>query len=76
MNCGASLPSKATLMDSRGRELTGTTFWQEGGAIPPGESRLLVVEADAEAGVPLEVTLLLREDGPRLVTIPGVAVPR
>lgn len=69
--------SKATLLDARGREFPGVTLWLEGGSIPPGELRLLVVEADAEAEAPRgELTLMLREDGPRSITIPGVAVPR
>lgn len=69
--------SKATLEDARGTELTGVTHWLEGGSIPPGDSRLLVVEADTESGAPRgELTLVLREDGPRSITIPGVALPR
>lgn len=68
--------SKATLEDARGTELTGITLWLEGGSIPPGESRLLVVEADTKDGAPQgELTLVLREDGPRSITIPGVALP-
>jgi uncharacterized protein (TIGR02268 family) len=69
--------SMATLVDAKGKALTGIRLWLEGGSIPPRESRRVVVEADAKPGTPQgEVTLMLREDGPRSITIPRVAVPR
>ncbi|MFL5351907.1 DUF2381 family protein [Archangium sp.] len=69
--------SVATLVDAQGEALTGIRLWLEGGSIPPHESRRVVVEADAKPGEHQgEVTLMLREDGPRSITIPGVALPR
>jgi uncharacterized protein (TIGR02268 family) len=66
----------ASLVDARGKELHGMRLWQEA-AIPPKGSRMVVVEVDAKRGEPRgDVTLMLREDGPRSITIPGVAVPR
>jgi hypothetical protein len=69
--------SVATLVDAEGNVLMGTRLWMEGGPIPPRESRRVVVEVDAKPGEHQgEVTLMLREDGPRSITIPGVALPR
>jgi uncharacterized protein (TIGR02268 family) len=69
--------SVATLVDAKGEALTGIRLWLEGDSIPPGASRRVVVEADAKPGEHEgEVTLMLREDGPRSITIPGVALPR
>jgi uncharacterized protein (TIGR02268 family) len=69
--------SVATLVDAEGKALTGIRLWLEGGSIPPAEVRRLVVEVDAKLGAPQgEVTLMLREDGPRSITIRGVAIPR
>jgi uncharacterized protein (TIGR02268 family) len=66
---------RAALVDDRGKELPGMRLWQAS-AIPPEESRMVVVEADAKQGEPRgDVTLVLQEDGPRSITLQGVAVP-
>jgi uncharacterized protein (TIGR02268 family) len=66
----------ATLVDSKGIPLKGIQLWQDGEFIAPGKTRLVVVEADAGPGEAHgEVTLTLREDGPRGITIPKVALP-
>jgi uncharacterized protein (TIGR02268 family) len=66
----------AALVDATGAKLPGIRLWQEG-AIPPKERRLVVVEADAGSGEPVgDITVVLREDGPRSISIPKVAVPR
>lgn len=66
----------AALVDSTGMKLRGIRLWQES-AIPPKESRLLVVEADVEKTEPHgDITVMLREDGPRSISIPTVGVPR
>lgn len=65
----------ASLVDARGKELRGMRLWQEG-AIAPKESRMVVVEVDAKPGEPQgDVTLMLREDGPRSIAISGIPVP-
>ncbi len=68
--------SAVSLVDAKGNSLTGIQFWQDGAFIAPHESRLVVVEADVESETELgEVTLSLREAGPRGVTLTKVAVP-
>ena len=66
----------AKFVDAKGEEMGGIQLWQEGGPIPPHESRMVVVEADAPPGAPQgEVTLSLRDAGPRGITIPKVTFP-
>jgi uncharacterized protein (TIGR02268 family) len=68
--------AEATLVDALGMRLRGIRLWQES-AISPKESRLLVVEADVDSGEPHgDITVMLREDGPRAISIPKVGVPR
>jgi uncharacterized protein (TIGR02268 family) len=66
----------ASLVDAKGNELKGMQIWLEGGVIPPKESRLVVLEVEAGQNPQGDVTLVLRENGPRAITIPKVAVPR
>jgi uncharacterized protein (TIGR02268 family) len=66
-----------SLVDERGKELPGIRLWQADGGIPPNTSQRLVVEADIDAQTPLgEVTLHLREDGPRTISLLQVAFPQ
>jgi uncharacterized protein (TIGR02268 family) len=66
----------ASLVNARDEALTGVRFWQRNGPIPPHESGLVVVEVEATPDQPLtEVTLRLREDGPRSISIPRVVFP-
>jgi uncharacterized protein (TIGR02268 family) len=68
--------TSAALVDAKGKELQGMRLWQES-AIPPKGSRMVVVEVDATQNEPRgDVTLVLREDGPRSITIPRVTIPR
>jgi len=68
--------SAVSLVDAQGNSLTGIQFWQDGAFIAPQDSRLVVVEADIGSETELgEVTLSLREAGPRGVTLAKVAVP-
>jgi uncharacterized protein (TIGR02268 family) len=66
--------SAASLVDAQGNSFEGIEFWQDGGAIPPHEIRLIVVEATARK-VQGKVTLVLRDAGSRAITIPEVALP-
>lgn len=67
--------TRAALMDARGKELPGMRLWQES-AIAPKDFRMIVVEVDAKQDEPLgDLTLVLREDGPRSITLQGIAVP-
>jgi len=66
----------ASLVDAKGNALKGIQLWLEGGSIPPRNSRLVVVEADAgpeeaQGGV----TLSIREAGPRGITLAKVMLP-
>ncbi len=68
--------SAVSLVEAKGNSLTGIQFWQDGAFIAPQDSRLVVVEADVGSETELgEVTLSLREAGPRGVTLAKVAVP-
>lgn len=68
--------SAVSLVDAKGNSLTGIQFWQDGAFIAPHDTRLVVVEADVVSETELgEVTLSLREAGPRGVTLAKVAVP-
>jgi len=68
--------SAVSLVDAKGNSLTGIQFWQDGAFIAPLDTRLVVVEADVVSETELgEVTLSLREAGPRGVTLAKVAVP-
>ncbi|MFL5355898.1 DUF2381 family protein [Archangium sp.] len=65
----------ATLVDTRGKRPRGMRLWQAS-AIPPKQSVMVVVEVEAGQDEPLgDVTLVLSEDGPRSITLTGVAVP-
>ncbi|WP_257449524.1 DUF2381 family protein [Archangium lipolyticum] len=70
------MAADAALVDASGMKLKGIRLWQES-AIPATESRLVVVEADVGRKVPLgDITVVLRENGPRSISIPKVAVPQ
>ena len=66
----------ASLVDAKGNELKRTLLWQEGGAIPPEESGLLVLEfVVAKEALQGDFTLTLRENGPRSITLQKVPIP-
>ncbi|MFL5354314.1 DUF2381 family protein [Archangium sp.] len=68
--------TSASLVDAKGKELQSLKLWQEA-PIPPKESRMVVVEVNAQQDEPRgDVTLVLREDGPRSITLPGVTLPQ
>ena len=67
-----------SFVDAKGKELTeGIQLWHQDGSTPPNQKSLLVVEVDAK---PQELhgklTLRLRENGPRTLSIPEVVIPR
>ena len=68
--------SAVSLVDAKGNSLTGIHLWQDGAFIAPHDTRLVVVEADSSTELAQgEVTLSLREAGPRGVTLAKVALP-
>ncbi len=68
--------SAVSLVDAKGNSATGIQFWQDGAFIAPHDTRLVVVEADEGPETTQgEVTLSLREAGPRGVTLAKVVVP-
>jgi uncharacterized protein (TIGR02268 family) len=68
--------TSASLVNAKGKELQGLRLWQEA-PIPPKESRMVVAEIDAKpTELQGDVTLVLREDGPRSITLTGVTLPR
>lgn len=67
---------EASLVDAKGNELKRTLLWLEGGAIPPNTEVRLVLEFEAEGEAAQgDFTLILRENGPRLVTLRNVVFP-
>ncbi|MGZ3457315.1 MAG: DUF2381 family protein [Archangium sp.] len=67
-------PAAVSLVNDAGQELKGVKLWLEG-AILPNDVRLVVVEAETLGKPPSNVTLSLREDGPRVLILPRIAVP-
>ena len=66
----------ASLLDATGKELTGMKLWQKE-PIPPHRSGLVIVETPAERqDLQGELTLVLRDDGERVVRISRVTFPK
>jgi uncharacterized protein (TIGR02268 family) len=66
---------EALLMDAQGKEWKAVRLWQAV-AIAPKAEGLVVVEVNAEAKeLQGEVTVILREAGPRGLSIPKVPIP-
>jgi uncharacterized protein (TIGR02268 family) len=66
---------EASLVDAKGNELKRTLIWHEGGAASPKKHSLLVLEFELEGKVPQgEFTLMLRENGPRSLTLQNVSM--
>ena len=67
---------EASLVDAKGNELRRLLLWQEGGAIPPEQRGRLVLEFQMTRGASREdFTLMLRENGPRVMTLRKVTLP-
>jgi uncharacterized protein (TIGR02268 family) len=67
---------EASLVDAKGNELRRTVLWHEGGAIPPGMEGRLVLEFEMNKDSSREdFTLILRENGPRAMTLRKVTLP-
>jgi uncharacterized protein (TIGR02268 family) len=68
--------SAASLVDAKGNSLKGIQFWQDSAFIPPGITRLVVVEADGGPELARrEVTLSLQGAGAHGITLSKVALP-
>jgi len=66
---------EALLMDAKGKEWKAVRLWQAV-AIAPEKEGLVVVEVNADAKeLQGEVTVILREEGPRGLSIPKVTLP-
>jgi hypothetical protein len=65
----------ASLLDATGKELTGLKLWQKD-PIAPHDRGLIIVETPAERqDLQGELTLVLRDDGGRVLHIPQVTFP-
>jgi len=66
----------ASLLDATGKELKGMKLWQKE-PIPPHRSGLVIVETPAERqDLQGELTLVLRDDGERVLRISRVTFPK
>lgn len=69
-------PVEASLVDARGKEWKAVRLWQESTVQQQEDVRMVVVEVNATTHeLQGEVTVVLREAGPRGLSIPKVMIP-
>jgi hypothetical protein len=67
---------EASLVDARGKEWKAVRLWQESTVQQQEDVRMVVVEVNATTPeLQGEVTVVLREAGPRGLSIPKVMIP-